>query len=197
MLDMRPLVTFAIVPALRCHNRTGVSSLGLKFLMQANFRTAVIRRVLLGLALAVSVGQALATLGQAPSSPQTPATPSAPTAKRQATTSVAQNGLYTLHETLLENGTSVREYATPAGVVFALAWRGPVLPDLSQLLGNYFPAFKAATEQDRKLGKRGSPVNIESAGLVVSSGGRMRDFFGHAYAPALIPSGVNVKDVLQ
>ena len=165
--------------------------------MQANFRTTVIRTALLGLALAASVDQAMATLGQTPSGPVTPVTPMAPGAKRQATTPVAQSGLYTLHETLLENGTSVREYATPAGVVFALAWRGPVLPDLSQLLGNYFPAFKAATEQARMAGKRGSPVNIESGGLVVSSGGRMRDFFGYAYAPALIPTGVNVKDVLQ
>jgi hypothetical protein len=32
---------------------------------------------------------------------------------------------------------------------------------------------------------------------VVRSNGRMRNFFGDAQAPALIPSGVNIHDVLQ
>lgn len=179
------------------HNRANMSNLGLKFHMQANFRIAGIRMVFLGLALAASVDEAMATLGQAPSLLMAPAAPTASAARRQAAAPAAQSGFYTLHETLLENGTSVREYATPAGVVFALAWRGPVLPDLSVLLGNYFQAFKAATEQARTVGKRGSPVNVERGDLVVSSNGRMRNFFGYAYAPTLIPNGVNVKDVLQ
>lgn len=109
----------------------------------------------------------------------------------------AQSGLYVLHETVLENGTRVREYATPSGVVFAVAWRGPVLPDLSALLGDYFTTFKAETDSARLTGKRGSPVYLERADLVVRSNGRMRNFFGHAYAPALTPSGVNIKDVLE
>jgi hypothetical protein len=116
---------------------------------------------------------------------------------RQAATSAAQSSLYISHETLLESGTSVQEYATPAGVVFAVAWRGPVLPNLGALLGGYFKTFIAETDQARAMGRRGSPVTIQRSDLVVSSGGRMRNFFGHAYAPALIPTGVNIKDVLQ
>jgi hypothetical protein len=107
------------------------------------------------------------------------------------------SSLYTLHETLLESGTTVREFATPGGAVFAVSWRGPVLPDLGALMGDYFKTFKAETEQARFLGKRGSPVTIQRSDLVVISNGRMRNFFGHAYAPALIPTGVNIKDVLQ
>jgi hypothetical protein len=38
---------------------------------------------------------------------------------------------------------------------------------------------------------------VNQAGLVVESSGRMRNFFGHAYAPDLIPAGVTVQDVLQ
>ena len=158
-----------------------------------------VRVLLLGLVLAASAGEVMATLGQAPSAaPPAAATSGAtPGAKMLAATSAAQPSLYTLHEVLLENGTTVREYATPAGLVFAVSWRGPVLPDLSALLGGYFNTFKRETEQARLVGRRGSPVSMERDGLVVSSNGRMRNFFGHAYAPALIPAGVNIKDVLQ
>jgi len=158
-----------------------------------------IRVLLLGLVLAASAGEVMATLGQAPSAaPPAAATSGAtPGAKMLAATPAAQPSLYTLHEVLLENGTTVREYATPAGLVFAVTWRGPVLPDLSALLGGYFNTFKRETEQARLVGRRGSPVSMDRDGLVVSSNGRMRNFFGHAYALALIPTGVNIKDVLQ
>jgi len=155
-------------------------------------------RLLLGLLLAISAGAATATLGQSPSVAGAAAASSGvPAAKMQAVTPGAQSSLYTLHEVQLENGTSVREYATPAGIVFAVSWQGPVLPDLSALLGNYFSTFKLETERVRAAGRRGGPVGIDHADLVVQSSGRMRNFFGHAYAPALIPAGVNIKDVLQ
>jgi hypothetical protein len=32
-------------------------------------------------------------------------------------------------------GTSVRRYVSPAGKVVAVAWKGPVMPDLRQVLG--------------------------------------------------------------
>ena len=155
-------------------------------------------RLLLGLVLAVSAGAATATLGQSPWAAGAGAASSAvPAAKMQAVTPVAPSSLYTLHEVQLENGTSVREYATPAGIVFAVSWQGPVLPDLSALLGIYFNTFKQETERLRAAGRRGGPVSIEHPNLVIQSGGRMRNFFGHAYAPVLIPTGLNIKDVLQ
>ena len=155
-------------------------------------------RLLLGLLLAISAGAATATLGQSPSVAGAGAASAAvPAAKMQAVTPVAPSSLYTLHEVQLENGTSVREYATPAGIVFAVSWQGPVLPDLRALLGNYFNTFKLETERVRITGRRGGPVSIDHADLVVQSSGRMRNFFGHAYAPTLIPAGLNIKDVLQ
>lgn len=162
--------------------------------MQQFFRNDLIRVVWLGLALLASAREAQATLGQAFGTSTSTATPAA---SRLAATPTAQSTRYLLHETLLQNGTNVREYATPAGVVFAVTWRGPVLPDLSALLGDYFLAFKAETDLARLLGRRGSPVHMAGADLVVSSSGRMRNFFGYAYAPALIPTGVNIKDVLE
>ena len=165
-------------------------------MISLNFWFDTVRVLLLGLLLVANAGEVMATLGQAPS--EFPAASSAPAsgASLLAATPTVQSSFYTLHEVQLENGTSVREYATPAGVVFAVTWRGPVLPDLSALLGGYFNTFKRETEQARLVGRRGSPVSMDRDGLVVSSNGRMRNFFGHAYAPALIPAGVNIKDVL-
>jgi len=167
-------------------------------MMKQNFWNDKARLLLLGLLLAASAGAAMATLGQAPSVlPAAVSANPAPGAKTLAATPVARSSLYTVHETLLENGTSVQEYATPAGLVFAVAWRGPVLPDLSALLGGYFTTFKRETEQARESGRRWAPVKMARDGLVVRSNGRMRNFFGHAYAPGLIPAGVNINDVLQ
>jgi hypothetical protein len=157
------------------------------------------RYLLSGLLLAAGAGDALATLGEAPSKPAaSAATPSPwPGAKKLAAVPAAAANLYSIHENQLESGTTIREYATPAGVVFAVAWRGPVLPDLSALLGAYFSTFKVRVEQARAAGRRGSPVSVHSDGLVVKSNGRMRNFFGYAYASDQIPTGVDINALLQ
>src|SRR5580704_12348400 len=43
-------------------------------------------------------------------------------------------------------GTVVREYASPTGTVFAVAWQGPWLPDMRQLLGSYFEQYAQAAK---------------------------------------------------
>lgn len=155
--------------------------------------------LLSGLFLITCANQAFATLGQTPSlSMTTNLAPSqTPSNKRMAFAPVVSTGLYTLHESQLENGTTVREFDTPGGVVFAVAWRGPVLPDLSDLLGSYFDAFKLEADQARAAGRRGAPIHMHGDDLVVKSNGRMRRFFGYAYAPKLVPNGVNINDLLQ
>ncbi|OGB33544.1 MAG: hypothetical protein A3F78_17655 [Burkholderiales bacterium RIFCSPLOWO2_12_FULL_61_40] len=148
--------------------------------------------------LTVNAGTTWAALGQKPSLPTASSAPSSsPNAKQLATAPTVQSSLYTRHEIQLDSGTTVWEFATPAGVVFAVQWRGPVLPDLGHLLGDYFKVFHQETAQARTLGRHGSPVNIERQDLVIRSNGRMRNFFGHAYAPELVPAGVVIADVLQ
>ena len=138
---------------------------------------------------------AWAALGQMSSRPVVLSPPSG--AKMLALPPAVRLGSYTVQETRLENGTNVQEYATLTGLVFAVAWQGPVLPNLDVLLGNYFNTFKLETDQARLLGRRGAPVDMSRDGLVVRSSGRMRNFFGHAYATDLVPAGVSIKDVLQ
>ena len=143
----------------------------------------------------VLASPAMAALGQTPS--RLSASPPFLGTRMLAIAPTARAGSYTVQETQLENGTTVREYATPTGLVFAVAWQGPVLPDLDVLLGSYFNTFKLETEQARLLGRRGAPVDMTRDGLVVRSNGRMRNFFGHAYAIDLVPAGLAIKDVLE
>jgi hypothetical protein len=105
-------------------------------------------------------------------------------------------GSYTVSKTVLDNGTTISEYATPAGLVFALSWQGPFMPDLNSLLGTYFSAFKAETDATRATRNIGTPVGVDTGKLVVRSSGRMRYYTGYAYATDLIPGGVNITDVL-
>lgn len=87
-------------------------------------------------------------------------------------------------------GVTVNEYSA-GGVVFAVTWSGPVMPDLSQILGSYFPQYKAAI-QARPAGGLNAPVAVQTGQLVVHAFGHMRAFSGEAYAPALVPSGFDV-----
>lgn len=103
---------------------------------------------------------------------------------------------YAVHETISNNGTRVQEFVSPVGLVFAVAWQGPVLPDLSLLLGRFHDSYRFETEQKRLAGLRGGPVALARDGLVLRSNGRMRQFFGHAYVPALVPAGLNIQDIL-
>ncbi len=106
---------------------------------------------------------------------------------------VVSNG-YTIHSLLTEAGINVREYVSSQGIVFAIAWDGPNLPDLQQLLGNYFPQFSQAMSQRRASGIRG-PVALNDNDLVVESSGHLRAFKGRAYVPSLLPPQVSIAEI--
>jgi hypothetical protein len=136
---------------------------------------------------------ALAVLGQPMVVPAS-STPSA--VQLRSATSSTTSSQYTQSSTQLDTGTTVTEYAAPNGMVFAISWQGPVLPDLGTLLGNYFATFRAEAELSRTQRNVGTPLRIEKSNLVVRSSGRMRNFSGSAYAPALVPAGLVIADVL-
>jgi hypothetical protein len=98
---------------------------------------------------------------------------------------------YTVHEMQAPSGTVVREYVSPAGTVFAVAWQGPSMPDLRQVLGGYFDRYVEAAAQRKARG----PVTIEQPGLVVQSSGHMRAFVGKAYIPEALPPGVGADSI--
>lgn len=102
---------------------------------------------------------------------------------------------YSVQQTTLANGTVVREYLSAAGAVFGVAWNGPQPPDLSALLGSYFPQYVAGVKANRAAGRvRGSGA-VEQPGLVVHSGGHMGAFSGQAWLPQALPAGVSAADI--
>lgn len=95
---------------------------------------------------------------------------------------------YVVHEITVPMGTTVREFVSPAGMVFGVAWEGPFAPDFQSLLGPYYEQAKqsAATETHAKR----APINIQTPGLVFQQSGHARSFHGQAYIPQLMPAGV-------
>lgn len=102
---------------------------------------------------------------------------------------------YTVTQTTFANGTTVREYVSAAGAVFGIAWSGPIMPNLSVLLGTYFTQFDSARVALRTDHPGRGPLNLELPGLVVRSGGHMGAFSGQAYLPQSLPAGVTAADI--
>jgi hypothetical protein len=104
--------------------------------------------------------------------------------------------LYTVHEIKASNGTVVREYTSSSGKIFAVAWHGPFLPDLRQLLGRYSERFSQASQARNNSRPRvRGPLLIQEPGLVIHSDGHMRAYFGRAYIPDQVPKGVNIEEI--
>ena len=91
---------------------------------------------------------------------------------------------YTVYELQTPTGTTVKEYLSLQGTVFAIVWQGPSLPNLRQLMGTYFTQYtEAAKTQHAGHGH----LEIQLPDLVVESNGRARAFFGRAYLPKGLP----------
>jgi len=137
---------------------------------------------------ALSAQQAEAALGGSADSVATDR--KALSAVHRATT--ASTG-YSVQE-IASDATTVREYVSSSGVVFAVAWNGLMHPDLTTLLGSYSGEFKTALQNTtRKQGIRRQ--RVQSDNIVVEKWGHMRNLQGRAYVPALIPSGVTIDEI--
>jgi hypothetical protein len=139
-------------------------------------------------AILVAVRPALATLGRSADSVDS---------DRRALSSVhggttVHNG-YSVQE-IDDRGTTVREYISPDGIVFAVAWNGIRHPDLTTLLGSYAgPYDQALRKTPWQPGAR--HLSLKADGVVVEKWGQVRNLGGRAYVPNLIPAGVSVDEI--
>jgi hypothetical protein len=147
--------------------------------------------VLLGAALALSSFclPAMGALGGDLNSVQQDKT------RMKATVQVKQMTAYAVHEIKDTHGTMLREYVSPEGRVFGVAWQGPFMPDLHQVLGAYLPQFSAAVQEDHAKRPGRHPLNIKQPGLVVETSGHMRAYYGRAYVPEMVPQAVNAGEI--
>jgi hypothetical protein len=105
---------------------------------------------------------------------------------------------YSVQEITTASGTLVREFISPAGVVFAVSWSGQSMPNLQQTFGAYFTQFQAAVQARRAQQPHlhgHNHLDIHTSSLVVHAMGHMRQYFGVAYVPALIPTNVSISDL--
>jgi len=100
---------------------------------------------------------------------------------------------YVMHEITVPMSTTVREFVSPAGVVFGVAWEGQVPPDFQSLLGPYYEQAKQAAQAEPRA--RRAPIVIQTPGLVFQYSGHTRSFHGAAYIPQLVPTSMKASDI--
>jgi hypothetical protein len=100
---------------------------------------------------------------------------------------------YVKHEITMPTGQVVREFVSPEGTVFGVAWQGQFQPDLQQVLGSYFEPMRQAAAAQQRHGH--GPVSVETSGFVFRQAGNARNFHGSAYVPAMVPQGVDVSEI--
>lgn len=148
-------------------------------------------------ALLVLGSGAKAELGNAPLQPDLQQKQQANAVKKLLFTSNAA-ALYSVSVVEFQSGVQLTEYMDQTGRVFALKWSGPIAPDMSVLLGTYFSVYKDELDKSRALhlgGKRN--VAVSANDLVTASSGHLRDWRGYAYAPSLVPAGVDVYALIR
>lgn len=109
--------------------------------------------------------------------------------------SITRNERFEVHQLQAANGSTVREYVSPTGTVFAVSWEGPWLPDLRQVLGNYFDAYQRTVPAVRNARRSHGPMTFRSGDMVVQIGGHPRAFVGRAYIEHLMPQGMQAETI--
>ena len=99
---------------------------------------------------------------------------------------------YSVEEITRGDGAVLREFVSPQGQIFGVAWQGMTMPNLTHILGPSADAFEKATQGSHHRG----PLSVHVGQLVVETGGHMRAFRVRAIRQDLLPAGVS-EDVVQ
>lgn len=149
------------------------------------------RAMLLMLFLSVLQGAlAYAALGSSPSSfDQNGIQMAARSIMPRSADSIA---VYTVSQNRLASGTVVREYANLQGVVFAVSWNGPTLPDLQNLMGQQFTMLSNhSTPASSQVGAPQRQLALSPSDMMMVASSHQRNFVGRAWIPAALPPGFN------
>ena len=98
---------------------------------------------------------------------------------------------FTVHE-ITTGKLQVHEYLSAGGKVFAVSWRGPGIPNLRQMLGDYYGEFAQARSAPHYNRHH---LSVETPQIVVQSSGHTRSFFGRAWVPALLPQNFPIDQI--
>jgi Protein of unknown function (DUF2844) len=156
--------------------------------------------LMLGALLSVFPGVAIATLGESAQSIEADQrvlggqleTLGPQQFESQERQQPSSSNSYTVQQISTPAGVTVNEYLSSSGTVFAVSWRGPRPPDLSQLLGQYFAEYQTAAAAPHRQRRH---LVVKTQELVVETGGHMRDLRGRAYIPSLLPPDVSTEEI--
>jgi hypothetical protein len=101
---------------------------------------------------------------------------------------------YKVHQLTTTNGPTVREYVSPQGVVFGIAWQGRFMPNVNQLLGTYVENLQTATADQTHIQRRRGII-VKTGDFVYSNFCHLQNCTGRAYVPAFVPSSVSAEVV--
>jgi len=94
------------------------------------------------------------------------------------------------HEITLADGSSIREFVTPGGIVFAVAWNTRFKPDLAALLGAHAASYAAAASEAMRAPGIRRQAELRRGDLVVHSTAYLNSYVGKAWLQSLVPQGV-------
>jgi Protein of unknown function (DUF2844) len=101
----------------------------------------------------------------------------------------------TIYEIKDPNGTLVREYVSPDGRVFAIAWEGHFVPEMEHFLGALFQQYSTAVHAEHAKHGWRQPLNIHSPTLTFEAGGHMGWYYGRAYVQSNLPNGFPSEEI--
>lgn len=103
---------------------------------------------------------------------------------------VASSAQVRTHEITLADGSSIREFVTPGGIVFAVAWSTRFKPDLAALLGAHAASYAAAASEALRAPGIRRHVELRRGDLVMHSTVHLNSHVGKAWLQSLVPDGV-------
>lgn len=148
------------------------------------------------LALALAWGNAQATLGEPVQNLPSEAHALAARSYAAAPASITVSGsVFTRHGLELDSGGRITQFSDSNGMVFAVSWSAPTMPDLDALLGAHKISMDQAQAERQRLVR--SPRNF-SAGrgdLISVSNGHLRAYKGYAYLQSIMPKSFDLKEL--
>jgi len=98
-------------------------------------------------------------------------------------------------EITMVDGSSIREFISPGGIVFAVAWSTRFKPNLEALLGTHAAGYAAAASDAMRTPGIKRNVALQRGDLVVHSTAHLNAFVGKAYLRSLVPQGTHADEL--
>ena len=100
-----------------------------------------------------------------------------------------------VHVITQADGSTIKEFVTPAGLVFAVAWSTRFKPRLETLLGAHAARYASAAKAAMATPGIRHGVALSSDDLVVQASAHLNAHVGLAYLRSLVPEGVHIDEL--